>query len=100
MTNIGINKKELDMILPVLQKHTNIERAVVFGSRAKGNAKSTSDIDIAVFGDIDFLSVEKLILDMEELPMIQKFDILAYNDIKNNALKEHIDRVGVTIYEQ
>ena len=100
MTDMGIKGKELNMILSVLQKYKTIERALVFGSRAKGNAKSTSDIDIAVFGDIDFLSVEKLILDMEELPMVQKFDILAYNDIKNNALKQHIDRVGVTIYEQ
>ena len=100
MTDMGIKGKELNMILSVLQKYKTIERAVVFGSRAKGNAKSTSDIDIAVFGDIDFLSVEKLILDMEELPMVQKFDILAYNDIKNNALKQHIDGVGVTIYEQ
>ena len=100
MTDMGITRKELNMILPVLQKHKNIERAIVFGSRAKGNSRSNSDIDIAVFGDIDFISVEEIILDLEELPIIQKFDVLSYNDIKNKALKQHIDRAGVTIYEQ
>ena len=100
MTDSGITGREFDMILPVLQKHKNVERALIFGSRAKGNSKSNSDIDIAVFGNIDFISVEKIISDLEELPMIQKFDVLAYNDIKNNALKQHIDRVGIPIYEQ
>ena len=100
MTDSGITRREFDMILPVLQKHKNVERALIFGSRAKGNSKSNSDIDIAVFGNIDFISVEKIISDLEELPMIQKFDVLAYNDIKNNALKQHIDRVGIPIYEQ
>ncbi|MDR2491041.1 MAG: nucleotidyltransferase domain-containing protein [Spirochaetaceae bacterium] len=100
MADVAIKQEELSMILPVLQNHKNIERALVFGSRAKGNAKLSSDIDIAVFGNIDFISVEKIILDLEELPMLQKFDVLSYNDIKNNALKQHIDRVGIPIYEK
>jgi predicted nucleotidyltransferase len=100
MTDMGLKVPELNMIRRVLQKHENVEQALVFGSRAKGNHKLNSDIDIAVFGAIDFLSAEKILLDLEELPMIPKFDVLSYNDIKNNALKQHINRVGIKIYER
>lgn len=75
-------------------------KAVLFGSRAKGKERRYSDIDIALFGDLTSHETELIACDLEELPIIQKFDIVAYNSIKNAALREHIDRVGQIIYER
>jgi predicted nucleotidyltransferase len=77
-----------------------IERAVVFGSRAKGGYSMYSDIDIALYGDLSLLEVEIIICDLEELPFVYKFDVAAYDSIINLALKQHIDKFGVMIYEK
>ncbi|WP_302154973.1 nucleotidyltransferase domain-containing protein [Phascolarctobacterium faecium] len=83
------------MIVETL-KQTDIDRAVVFGSRAKGNWRENSDIDIAVFGE--GVNVGSLVAQLDELPMPYKFDIVDYNSINSCALREHIDRVGIEIY--
>ena len=100
MNNIGLVDNELNMITDVFQKNQAIKKAVVFGSRAKGNYKQYSDIDIALFGDVDKMNVEAIIHSLDELPLIYKFDVTAYAAIKNPALCEHINRVGVTVFER
>jgi len=81
--------------------HTpSIQKAVLFGSRANGDHTPYSDVDIVLYGNVDFLEVENIICDLDDLPLIYKFDVVAYNLVKNAALREHIDRVGVVIYER
>ncbi|MDR1733298.1 MAG: nucleotidyltransferase domain-containing protein [Oscillospiraceae bacterium] len=92
----GLKDSHVSMIAQTLRE-AGIERAVVFGSRAKGNYRSNSDIDICVFGaDVN---VGKLLSDLDELPMPYKFDVVDYNTISTPALREQIDRVGVEIYK-
>ena len=86
-------------IITTLKKHPNIEKAVLFGSRAKGNFTDASDIDIALFGEITKFEAEHIRSDLEELPIIQKFDVIAYHEIKNPRLKSHIDRAGIVLYQ-
>ena len=86
------------VISDVLATHQAVESATLFGSRAKGTNKPYSDIDIALFGDIDYLEVEQIISDLDEQPTIYKYDVVAYAHIKNPRLKSHIDRVGIPIY--
>jgi len=88
------------VISAVFANNPSIQKAVVFGSRAKGNHTPYSDVDIALYGDIDLLEVENVSCDLDDLPLIYKFDVIAYSLVKNAALREHIDRVGVTIYEK
>jgi len=87
-------------IISVFENTPTVQKAVLFGSRAKGTASRYSDIDIALFGDLDLLEIERIACNLEDLPIIQKFDIVSYNHIKNPALREHIDRVGNIIYER
>jgi len=77
-----------------------IQKAVVFGSRAKGNHTLYSDVDIALYGSVDFLEVEKVRCELDELPFIYKFDVIAFNLVKNARLREHIEQFGVVIYEK
>lgn len=92
---LGLSEKHFQLIVETL-KQTDIDRAVVFGLRAKGNWRENSDIDIAVFGE--GVNVGSLVAQLDELPMPYKFDIVDYNSINSCALREHIDRVGIEIY--
>ncbi|GHU53966.1 hypothetical protein FACS1894132_07670 [Clostridia bacterium] len=93
--DFGLSKKQLLLISEKL-KSENVKKAVIFGSRAKGNYRLNSDIDIAVFG---VSNLGKLISELDELPLPYKFDVVSYENIYHGPLREHIDRVGVIIYE-
>jgi len=81
-----------------LRLHSKIEKATIFGSRAKGNASRGSDIDIALSGkDLRFIDLCEIKSDIEELNLPYSVDIINYDNISNVALKEHIDRVGKEI---
>ncbi|MDR2728012.1 MAG: nucleotidyltransferase domain-containing protein [Chitinispirillales bacterium] len=96
--NLGL--ENISAISAVLEKTASIQKAVVFGSRAKGNYTAYSDVDIALYGSVDFLEVESVSCELDELPFIYKFDVVAYSLVKNAELREHINRVGVVIYER
>lgn len=98
---LGLSRFDMDYIISALSKFNEIERAVIFGSRAKGNYKEGSDIDIAIYGDditFDTLSSLHSILE-DQGPLPYLFDIVDYTHLDHKELKEHIDRVGVAIYE-
>jgi type I restriction enzyme S subunit len=72
----------------------------LFGSRAKGNYKPGSDIDIALWGDeLNAKDILSLHVSWNELELPYKLDLLNYTAIKEPALKEHIDRVGIELYK-
>jgi predicted nucleotidyltransferase len=95
----GLKKGDLAVIIHVLQQYPEIEKATIFGSRAKGNYKNGSDIDVALMGNISFETMADCQLKLEEETMLPyKFDILDYTHLTHRELKEHIDRVGVPFY--
>jgi predicted nucleotidyltransferase len=100
MPELGLKKDEVDAIAEILKTHSSILRADIFGSRAKGDHKLHSDVDIAVYGNIDAYGVEAIVCDLDELPFVYKFDVISYESIKSLELREHIDRVGIMIYEK
>ena len=100
MLNDTVGLSRLSEIILTLSKFPQVEKAVVFGSRAKGNFKPTSDIDIALYGNLKYLDTERVAEELDELPIIQKFDIVDYHRIDNSALIDHIDRVGITIFQR
>ncbi|MCL1862063.1 MAG: nucleotidyltransferase domain-containing protein [Defluviitaleaceae bacterium] len=91
---------DYDLIRAVFENHTCIKKAVLFGSRAMGTHKKYSDIDIALFGEFESDQVSRISNELEELPMIQKIDIVSYGSITNLDLRDHIDRVGQVVFEQ
>jgi len=93
--NIGLSNEQIEMIVGLIQK-SGAARAVVFGSRAKGNWRDNSDVDIAVFGS--GVNIGRLHMQLDELPMPYKFDVIGYESITHPPLRDHIDRMGVDIY--
>ncbi|MBM9538205.1 nucleotidyltransferase domain-containing protein [Desulfobulbus alkaliphilus] len=98
MNERGIPQQELAQIQSIFRRYPDIARVVLFGSRAKGTARPSSDIDLAVEGIQSDLRLEALALDLDELPLPYRFDVKAIATINNPALLAHIDRVGVVIY--
>jgi uncharacterized protein len=98
----GLKDGDIKTIRDILAKHSEVEKAFVFGSRAKGNYKNGSDVDIALKGEkITFKTISDINYELnEETLMPYGFDILNYHTIQNPDLVVHIDRVGVCFYEK
>lgn len=100
MSEKGLSSETKRLLENVFLNHLKIEKVVLFGSRAKGTARENSDIDIAIFGINNELEIETIGMELDELPLPFKFDVKAYSSIRNIALCEHIDRVGINIYQK
>ena len=100
--DFGLRQQDLDEIIHILQRFPVIEEAIIFGSRAKGNFKKGSDIDLAVRGKgIDHEVVASLsFLLNEESATPYFFDIVHFEEISEKELLEHINRVGQCIYSR
>jgi len=96
----GLPEETLKNIRYVLSQYSKIEKACVFGSRAKGNFKSGSDIDIALFGEkISYQTLKKVTYQLnEETTMPYFFDLVHYETINNDALLTHINEFGLRLY--
>lgn len=95
----GFKPGEIELISSVLAAEPAVTEAVIFGSRAKGNYNTGSDVDIALMGNN--LDLEKIIrlsyVLNEETGMPYHFDLIEYQTIETVELKNHIDRVGIKI---
>lgn len=95
----GLTNKDMIQILTAVRMFPDIEEVLIFGSRAKGNYKRSSDVDLAIKGkNISYQTVTRLstILN-EDLPLPYFFDVVHYESLSNPALRDHIDRVGITL---
>lgn len=97
----GLTLHELEIILEILQKYPQIEKAILFGSRAMRKEKKGSDVDIALKGSKLTETIFEVSRELnEESPLPYYFDIIDYDSIESTDLKSHIDRVGREIYER
>ncbi|MGB7085645.1 MAG: nucleotidyltransferase domain-containing protein [Phormidesmis sp.] len=96
----GLSAQQLQEIVSFIARYERVESAILFGSRAMGNYKMASDVDIALKGKgVSATLAARLKFDIEEdtyLPFF--FDFVAYPTITNEALRKHIDRKGALIY--
>jgi len=99
MEDSGLTKEDIDRIRTVFANYKPVEKALLYGSRAIGNYKPASDIDIALVGNSIDLSLQtRIAFDLDDLLLPYKFDISVYGRITNAALIAHINRVGKELY--
>ncbi|MGE4506073.1 MAG: nucleotidyltransferase domain-containing protein [Desulfovibrionaceae bacterium] len=99
----GLPPGELALLREVFARHPRVDKVVLFGSRAKGTARPSSDVDLAVTGSATTplaMDLEALALDLDELPLPYRFDLVSLDGIRRQPLAEHIGRVGVVLYER
>ena len=95
----GLKTSDLDRIAMVFAKYPAIKKAVIFGSRAMGNHREFSDIDISLIGPtIDLTLQNKIENELDDLLLPYKFDIIVFEKINNKDLIDHILRVGKEIF--
>lgn len=99
MENSGLTKKDIDSIKTIFSKYKQIEKVLIYGSRAKGNYKPASDIDLTLIGrGIDLSLQLKIEFDLDDLMLPYKFDISIYHKITDPEFIDHINRVGKEFY--
>lgn len=94
----GLLPAELATLRAIFAQVPDLEKVVLFGSRAKGTHRPASDIDLALFGELDLaaLALAARLLDESLLPY--HVDLIVHRDIDNVELLAHIERVGVVVW--
>ena len=101
MTQFGLSDKTLETVRAILATCPELEKALVYGSRAMGNYRTGSDIDITLIGaqlNMDMLFKLVRLFDESNLPYMVDLSITA--NINNPNLIDHIKRVGHTRWKQ
>jgi len=98
---IGLSTTDLTKIQSVFARFPALSKVWLYGSRAKGNFRSYSDIDITLEGDALNPDIgHRIEWALDDLYLPYTFDVSILTAIDNRDLLEHIERVGVLIYEQ
>jgi predicted nucleotidyltransferase len=98
--NFGLSDRYINLIHNIISKYSEIQEAIIFGSRADGTNRESSDIDIAIKCEKnDFRIKGSLMSDFEESCLPYFVDVVAYNCTPNEKLKSHIDMYGVVFYK-
>jgi predicted nucleotidyltransferase len=101
MTRFGLPDAAIGRIHGVLAAHPEVEGAILYGSRAKGNFKAGSDIDLALLGgNLTHDLLLKIMTELDDLLLPWMIDLLILSELDHEPLLEHIERVGTTFYER
>lgn len=97
----GLEQNIIDKLIAVFEQHSKVDKALVFGSRAKGNYRPDSDIDIAIKGqELNTDDIIAMSVAFEEKGITHKIDLINYHTIKEPDLKDHINRIGIELYSR
>jgi predicted nucleotidyltransferase len=99
--NHGLTEKTLAQIIAVLSSFLQIDKALLFGSRAKGTHKPGSDIDLALIGaDLDWRTLGRISGALDDLPVPYCFTVIPLNQRTDSEVAAHIRRVGIPLFER
>ena len=97
----GLSEKTVSAICGVFASYPDIEKAILYGSRAKGNYRNGSDIDLVLVGErLDLSRRFKIENELDDLLLPYKIDLALLHQIENKELVDHIHRRGVVFYEK
>jgi len=97
--DFGLKENDISMIIEVLKLFPEIEKVVIYGSRAKGNHRNGSDIDLTLIGkNLNLDNLNRLSSKLDDLLLPYLFDISIYDKIDNPDLINHIDRIGKSFF--
>ena len=98
----GLSDETIDTLKSIFRNYTDIKQVLLYGSRAKGNYRNGSDIDLALKTGDDFTFSDLLHItgDFDDSSLPYLVDVSIYDKLTNTDLKAHIDRVGKVLYSQ
>lgn len=99
--DFGLPNAAINSIACVLAKHSNIQQAILYGSRAMGTHRPNSDIDLCLVGpELPLTELLAIETELDDLLLPYKIDMSLHRSIDNPALLDHIRRVGVVFYSR
>ena len=98
----GLKDTTIQKICAVLARYPQVQRAILYGSRAKGNYKNGSDIDLTLSGgaDLTLHVLYKIMDELDDLLLPYTIDLSIYANIGDPDVIAHIQRGGATFYEK
>ncbi|MBO4875097.1 MAG: nucleotidyltransferase domain-containing protein [Bacteroidales bacterium] len=96
----GLSDSVIVELQDVFRRHKNISKVLIFGSRAKGNYREGSDIDLVAIGNnLDYNQIIKILTEIDDLELLYSVDLLDYSKIIGTPIGDHINRVGQVFYQ-
>ena len=97
----GLSNRTLQKIQSVLSHYPQVERAILYGSRATGTYRNGSDIDLTLYGDALTHSIlSRIDTELDDLLLPYTIDLSIFHQIDNPVMVEQIQRIGVNFYEK
>jgi uncharacterized protein len=97
----GLKEGTIEKINSVFAQFPEVEKVILYGSRAKGNYRNGSDIDLTLIGEgLNLDVLNKIDMKIDDLLLPYSFDNSIYRQINNPDLVEHIERVGKVFYKK
>lgn len=97
--NFGIEQRTINELISYFKTKQDIEKVIIFGSRAKGTFSKGSDIDFAILTQ-NHEQFYKISAELDELPTPYKFDVIDYQTLSHEEMKNSIDSEGIVFYEK
>lgn len=96
---VGLKENELQKILDSLKKHSKIQNVTLYGSRAKGNFRPGSDIDLVLTGPtLEITELLKIENELDDLMLPYKIDLSLFHHIEDKEILEHIQQFGIQLF--
>jgi predicted nucleotidyltransferase len=97
----GLQDEVVEAIRSVFRTHTEVEKVILYGSRAKGNFKPASDVDLTLLGEsLDLTILNQVSWELDDLLLPFTFDLSLYQYLTNQDLLDHIERIGIVLFER
>ena len=97
----GLSAETISKIQTVFKNFTEIEKAIIYGSRAKGNFRKGSDIDLTLVGEqLDLSILHKIENELDDLLLPYKIDLSILKQIQNPMLVQQIESIGLPFYQK
>lgn len=102
LNEFGLSEKSMTIIRDIYAKYPQIAKVIVYGSRAKGNFREGSDIDMTIVADGEFTFDDLLHVcgDFDDSMLPYLVDVSDFSKLNNAELIDHIQRRGKVIYER
>lgn len=101
MNQFGLKPEVITQINQIFAEYPEISKVILYGSRAKGNYKNGSDIDLTLISDrLNHRQLLQIQNQIDDLLLPYSIDLSIFSSIDNLHLIEHINRVGITFYER
>lgn len=97
---LGLPREAAESIRRILRNHPDVEKAILYGSRAMETNRPGSDIDLTLIGDLDYRELLVLETELDDLLLPYKIDLSLYRQLDNPSLIDHIQRVGKIVYQR